>query len=110
MTGAAQSPDLPTSRTAGAGDSEAQISERTPPEYPLESLRAHEEGEVRLQIALDALGNVEDVRVAGTSHSRNLDRAAMSAVRSWHFRPATHNGQPIGSMIEVPVDFRLDEH
>ncbi len=91
------------------GDSEAQVIERNQPDYPADALRAHEEGEVRLQVALDALGNVEDVRIAGTSGSRTLDSAAMEAVRGWHFRPARHAGEAISGSTEVSVNFQIDD-
>lgn len=91
------------------GDSEAQVIERSEPNYPIEALNAHEEGEVRLQVALDALGNVEDVRVASSSGSRQLDRAAIESVRSWRFRPARRAGEAVSSMIDVPVNFRIDD-
>jgi len=91
------------------GDSEAQVIERSEPNYPIESLNAREEGEVRLQVALDALGHVEDVRIVDSSGSRMLDRAAMESVRSWRFRPARRAGEAIASMTNVSVDFHLDE-
>ncbi len=106
--------DTPTTEPSppgsGAGDSYPQVVERSQPQYPIEAVRAGDEGEVRLQVALDAAGNIEDVRIARSSGSRTLDRAAMDAVRSWHFRPAMHQGQATAGTIEVPLDFRLDEH
>jgi len=99
----------PADAASSEGDREAQVIERSEPNYPIESLNAREEGEVRLQVALDALGNVEDVRVIDSSGSRMLDRAAMESVRSWRFRPARHAGEPIASMATVSVDFHLDE-
>ena len=95
--------------TPAEADSEPQVIERSEPNYPIESLNAHEEGEVRLQVALDALGNVEDVRIASSSGSRMLDRAAMESVRSWRFRPAHRAGVAVSGMLDVPVDFRIDE-
>jgi len=99
----------PADATSPEGDSEAQVIERSEPNYPIDSLNAHEEGEVRLQVALDALGNVEDVRIMSSSGSRQLDRAAMESVRSWRFRPARHAGEAIAGMTDVSVDFRLEE-
>jgi protein TonB len=103
-------PASPAVATPAEGDSDAQVIERSEPNYPIEALNAHEEGEVRLQVALDALGNVEDVRIASSSGSRQLDRAAIESVRSWHFRPAHRAGVAVSGMIDVPVDFRIDEH
>ena len=36
---------------------------------------------------------------------RDLDRAAMEAVRRWTFKPATRNGQPIVTDVLVPITF-----
>jgi protein TonB len=101
---------VPDATPSASGDSQPQIVERKQPDYPIEALRAQEEGEVRLRIALDALGNVEDIRVVQSSRSRALDNAAIEAARNWKFRPAIHDGQPTSGMVEVPVAFRLDEH
>ena len=105
----AQNPEASSANVSGIGDHDPQVIDRTQPEYPIEALRDHEEGEARIQVALDAFGNIEDVRIAHSSGSRTLDRAAMDAVRYWHFRPAVHEGQATSSQIEVPVDFHLDE-
>ncbi|RPJ07721.1 MAG: energy transducer TonB, partial [Deltaproteobacteria bacterium] len=37
-----------------------------------------------------------------------LDKAAMRAVRSWHFHPGTENGRPVTMTVLVPIDFRLE--
>ena len=102
---------VPDARSSTSVDSSPQIVERgSAPNYPIDALRAHEEGDVRVQIALDASGNVQDVRVLQSSHSRALDNAAMDAARNWKFRPAMHDGQPVAGTIDVPVEFHLDEH
>jgi protein TonB len=104
-----QNPEVSAAGAQASGDSEPQVIEHTQPDYPVDALRAHEEGETRLQIALDALGNVEDVRLAHSSGSRTLDRAAMDAARNWRFRPAMRAGQAVSGLIEVPVEFHLDD-
>ena len=43
---------------------------------------------------------------AQRSGSRDLDRAAVNAVRQWRFQPAQSNGQPVPGTIEVPFDFK----
>jgi protein TonB len=99
----------PADAMPAGGDSEAQVIERSEPNYPIASLNAREEGEVRLQVALDALGSVEDVRIIDSSGSNRLDRAAIESVRSWRFRPARHAGEAIAGMTNVSVNFRLDD-
>lgn len=101
---------VPDATPMASTDTPPLIVEHSQPDYPIEAVRANEEGEVRLQITLDALGNLDDVRLLQSSHSRALDHAAMDAVRKWKFRPATHDGRPVPGTIDVPVQFRLDEH
>jgi TonB family protein len=103
--------DAAASAAAASTDdnSEAQVIERKQPEYPSDALQAHQEGDVRLQIAIDATGNVEDVRIAHSSGSASLDRAAMDAARGWRYRPARHDGEAVSGVVEVPVQFSLDE-
>jgi TonB family protein len=94
---------------ASSSDLEAQLVKRVQPSYPDEAMRAHEEGEVRLQISLDAHGNVTDVQVTGSSHSRLLDEAASNAVRGWEYRPALRGGVRVASTINETVDFRMED-
>ena len=56
-----------------------------------------------------ATGTPSSVTLVRRSGSRDLDRAALDAVREWHFRPAIENGKAVASTVEVPVDFRLAE-
>ena len=62
---------------------------------------------VRAEIGADGVPG--DVTLAHRSGSRELDNAALAAVRKWHFRPAISNGKPIASAVEVPVEFKLGE-
>jgi TonB family protein len=76
------------------------------PEYPAVALRHGESGRVVLQIRIDENGLPIDVDVARRSGSRELDRAAIQAVREWRFKPALQNGKPVSSVVELPVDFK----
>ena len=76
---------------------------RPAPGYPLESLRAREQGTVVLVIAVDARGQVTAVTVRESSGHRRLDAAAVAAVRqTWYFGPA--RGPRV---FESPIVFRL---
>jgi len=48
-----------------------------------------------------------NVTVAASSQSRDLDRAALDAVRRWRFRPAQRDGQPVAGTVVVPIEFKL---
>ena len=76
------------------------------PKYPVAALRRNEGGTVLLRVSVGSDGSPTDIDVAQRSGSRDLDRAAINAVRKWEFRPATRNGQPVASIVDVPVEFR----
>ena len=80
---------------------------RVQPTYPPEAFRAGEEGTVLVRVDVDASGNPTNVDVARRSGSRELDRAALDAVRKWRFDPAIKDGKPVAASAEVPVEFKL---
>ena len=49
------------------------------------------------------------IAVARGSGSRVLDRAAMSAVKSWRFKPAMRGGQPVPATVQIPVAYNLGD-
>lgn len=77
--------------------------------YPVEALRNGEQGTVLLSITVGADGVPYGIALARSSRSRSLDRAAMSAVRSWRFRPAMRNGQAVPATVQIPVSYRLGD-
>ncbi|WP_101924812.1 MULTISPECIES: energy transducer TonB [Luteimonas] len=79
------------------------------PSYPPAAARNREEGTVVLLVQVDANGRPSDVSVETSSRSRDLDRAAVEAVRGWTFEPAIEGGKPVASSVRVPVEFTLDE-
>lgn len=76
------------------------------PTYPPSALRRNEGGTVLLRVAVGSDGTPTDIDVVQRSGSRDLDRAAINAVNKWQFRPATRNGRPVASTVQVPVEFR----
>ena len=76
-----------------------------PPDYPLALACAGVGGEVVLVLSLDAKGMPADVRIESSSRQDALDRAAVTAVRTWRFKPATRGGEPVSTRIRVPVKF-----
>lgn len=95
-------------RTA-ASEREPQPIARVQPEYPPAAFRSGEQGTVLVRAQIDALGNPVSVEVVNSSRSRDLDRAAVAAVRKWRFEPARRNGKPVAAAVEVPIDFRLEQ-
>ncbi|MDR1075739.1 MAG: energy transducer TonB [Xanthomonadaceae bacterium] len=82
------------------------LPEQSPaPEYPARALRRGEGGTVRVQVEVDIDGKPRRVNVIERSGSRQLDRAAVEAVRRWRFQPARHDGQPVPGTAVIPIDF-----
>jgi protein TonB len=62
------------------------------------------EGDVALEITVDAKGNVTATRVLS---GHNLFRAAaQKAVRAWRFVPATRGGVPVEYTLTKILEFR----
>lgn len=78
-----------------------------PPRYPSRAMQRRETGTVRVQVQVGVDGAPTDVSVLESSNSRDLDRAALDAVRRWRFRPAQHDGQAVAGTVIVPIAFKL---
>ncbi|MGY1424666.1 energy transducer TonB [Lysobacter sp. A289] len=76
-----------------------------PPTYPPELACADVGGEVGLIMQITADGHISDVRVENGSGHTALDEAAVAAVKTWRFEPATSRGEPVESDLRVPVTF-----
>ena len=82
--------------------------QKPPPEYPRAALRNRESGTVLVRVAVDASGMPSDVTLEKNSGSRDLDRAALEAVRKWRFQPAQRDGQPVAGSLVIPIEFKTE--
>lgn len=97
----------PDAGTATGLSTSAPVPIEAPsPSYPRRALRRGDSGEVVLRVQVDARGVPGQVEVASSSGSRDLDRAAQSAVQRWRFRPAMRDGVPVPGAVNVPVTFK----
>ena len=80
--------------------------QKPPPEYPPAALRNGQSGTVLVRVAVDASGLPTDVTLEKNSGSRDLDRAALEAVRKWRFQPAQRDGQPVAASLVIPIEFK----
>ena len=88
-------------------DSEPRALNRIVPVYPRSARRRGREGVVTLEILVSDGGNVsEAVVVAGSGH-KDLDSAAVSAVRSARFAPATEDGVQVEGKLRLTFEFKL---
>lgn len=80
-----------------------------PIEYPRWALRQGWEGRVSIAIEVLKNGTVGRTKVMQSSGHKILDESAVSAVKTWKFRPAMKNGQVIVECAQIPVIFKLNE-
>ena len=76
------------------------------PNFSDEARRSKTQGIVTLLLVVGKDGRPYDIRV-GQSVGMGLDEKAIEAVQRWRFHPASLNGQPVATQIEVEVNFRL---
>lgn len=98
-----QAPSVPRDRGP-----ELIASSQVMPKYPASAKRSGETGTVMVEVAVNAAGVPTDVSLEDRSGNRDLDRAAMNAVKQWRFEPALRDGKKIASTVLVPVAFQLD--
>ena len=77
------------------------------PDYPKVARQRGEQGDVILEIRVNAEGTVDDVRVATSSGFVELDEAAMKAARSAKFSPARSGHDPVASTARLKLQFKL---
>jgi len=89
------------------GDVKAPVAiARSAPPYPEAARKIRIEGVVLVEAVIDEAGNVVDARVL-KDIGMGCGRAAVEAIRTWRYEPATLNGRPVSVYLEVRVSFRL---
>lgn len=84
----------------------AEIISKPVPVYTQEARSLRIQGEVLLEVVLQASGNLHVVRVVrGLGHG--LDDNAVKAAEQIRFKPATRGGQPADSTVVLHIIFQL---
>jgi protein TonB len=99
-------PPEATMRVSGAVQAPVAIS-RSAPRYPEVARKARVQGTVLVEAIIDPAGNVVDARVL-SDIGMGCGQAALDAIRSWKYEPATLNGRPVRVYLTVTVSFRLN--
>jgi protein TonB len=102
---------VPEPRAPAVADRKARAlpGQTPPPVYPTRALRDGTEGTALVLVHLGPDGVPTSTAIAQSSGSRDLDRAAMQAVRRWRFEPAIADGHPVVADVVIPIDFRLSD-
>ena len=91
----------------GGGDGPVASNGNRPPIYPAEAKRRRYEGTVLLNVRILEDGSVGEVTLQQSSGHDMLDRAAIEAVKKYHYTPRRVNGNLVGSTETQPVTFNL---
>ncbi len=78
------------------------------PAYPTMSKRNGEQGTVVLRVQVRHDGTAGSVEVKSSSGFPRLDNAAVEAVKTWRFNPATVDGKAVDEWYQVPIPFKLN--
>jgi TonB family protein len=113
QAGGFASADVPASPTVRARSAEtaaravpAEILSKPIPVYTQEARSLRIQGEVLLEVVLEAAGSLHVVRVVhGLGHG--LDDNAVKAAEQIHFKPAMKDGQPTDSTVVLHIIFQL---
>jgi TonB family protein len=93
----------------GDGVSRPEIlSQTTKPVYTELARRARVTGTVIVEAIIDENGDVKDVRVL-KGLPMGLSQAAVDAVKTWRFKPATREGRPVPVYYVLTVNFQVDD-
>ena len=77
------------------------------PDYPKGARQRGEQGEVILEIRVNAAGIVDHVDIVSSCGFPELDDAAVRAARTARFTPAKSGGSPVASTARLKLDFKL---
>ena len=77
------------------------------PRYPESARRAGAQGVTTLRVRVLENGRVSDVIVEQSAGFRDLDTAAMDAVKKWLFEPARRGKEAVAVWVMLPVKFEL---
>jgi TonB family protein len=97
---------------AGAGEALSGLARplggyQVKPRYPESARRAGAQGVTLLRIRVMENGRVGEVNIEQSAGFRDLDVAAMDAVKKWRFDPARRGNDPVSVWVLLPVKFEL---
>ncbi len=99
---------LPQVVATMTGELSVSCPERSPPDYPAQSMRLNEQGRVVLRVELGEDGRVSRVLINSTSGFTRLDDAAENAVKTWRCKPVVRNGVAMRAVALQPFVFILE--
>lgn len=82
---------------------------RPPPVFPPQARMDGTSGWVDVEIIVGPDGNVHDARIRESEPDTVFDRAALSAVWRWRFKPSVVDGEPVSRSARLRIDFVISD-
>lgn len=82
---------------------------RVPPQYPQRAASRRIEGWVKIELIIDASGEVTDAKVAEAHPPGVFDSEALKAINKWKFKPKIVNGQAVPQRALQILEFKLSK-
>ena len=79
------------------------------PMYPRDAAIKGQEGWVKVEFTITAIGTVKNPRVIDSKPPRVFNREAIRAILKWKFKPRVVDGVAVERMATQVIDFSLDE-
>ena len=106
QTGAA-APGLPQARDAITATSLERVR-YVAPEYPLSARQSNLSGWVDVAFDVQTDGSVADIAVLGAEPKNTFEKAAITALRKWRYRPVERDGHPVAvPHVQMRIRFTL---
>jgi periplasmic protein TonB len=80
------------------------LAQSVDPEYPAAAKASGQRGSVVLQVLIGLDGSVQDAKFIQGSFI--FARGAIDAVKQWHFKPYSMNGQPVSVQSVITLNFQ----
>ena len=79
------------------------------PMYPREAAMAGQEGWVKIEFTITAIGTVKNPKVIDADPPRVFNREALRAILKWKFKPRVIDGVAVDRPATQTIDFNLDQ-
>ncbi len=81
------------------------ILESTSPVFPIKAEIDHVEGFVTLKFTVGKNGNLKNAEVVESVPEGYFEESTLKAIKSYRFKPAIENGEPVDFTLELPFIF-----
>ena len=106
----APSLDMAAGPTLGGAPSDADVVPlvRVSPQYPPDAMMRGVEGWVQLEFTITTAGTVKDVAVIDADPQGYFEKAAISAVKRYKYKPKIENGEAVDRPgVQLVLSFKL---